>query len=305
MTDASLIPQAQPIGTYPATTLPVALPSIMGILNVTPDSFSDGGLFFAAEAATTHALEMVRQGASIVDVGGESTRPGAEPLPLEEELRRVIPVIEAIADPLRAAGAVISIDTYKAAVARRAVAAGATMINDISALRFDPEMAAVAAESGHTICLMHMQGEPRTMQERPHYDNVVDEVRAFLEGRLAFAVGAGVREEQIVLDPGIGFGKTARHNLLLLRYLHRLTELGRPILLGTSRKRFLGVVLKSEVPTDRVVGTVASTVIGFLQGAAIFRVHDVGANADALTVTRAIATAGATDPVGETVGETG
>jgi dihydropteroate synthase len=277
---------------YPFTTLPVSLPCLMGVLNVTPDSFSDGGLFFAGEAAVAHALEMAREGASIVDVGGESTRPGAERLPLDDELQRVVPVIEAVAGPVRAAGGLVSVDTYKAEVARRALGAGAAMVNDISALRLDAELAGVVAESGCALCLMHMQGEPRTMQENPHYESVVDEVRAFLEERLAFAVQAGVKEEQVVLDPGIGFGKSVEHNLLLIRHLHRLVELGRPVLLGASRKRFLGAVLGGAAPMERVVGTAATTVIGLLEGAAIFRVHDVRPNAEALAVARSVLEAG-------------
>lgn len=277
---------------YPLTTLPVSLPCLMGVLNVTPDSFSDGGLFFAGEAAVAHALEMAREGASIVDVGGESTRPGAERLPLDDELQRVVPVIEAVAGPVRATGGLVSVDTYKAEVARCALGAGAAMVNDISALRLDAELAGVVAESGCALCLMHMQGEPRTMQENPHYESVVDEVRAFLEERLAFAVQAGVKEEQVVLDPGIGFGKSAEHNLLLIRHLHRLVELGRPVLLGASRKRFLGAVLGGAAPMERVVGTAATTVIGLLEGAAIFRVHDVRPNAEALAVARSVLEAG-------------
>ncbi len=227
----------------------------MGVLNVTPDSFSDGGLFLEPEAAAAHARALVREGADILDIGGESTRPGAEPVPVEEELRRVVPVIEAIAeaDTTKAAqdGPQISIDTSKAAVAEAALAAGASFVNDVSALRADPKMAGVVASSGCECCLMHMLGEPRTMQADPKYGDVVDDVRAFLETRMAWAVRAGVAEDKIVLDPGIGFGKTLAHNLALLARLDEIAALGRPVLIGTSRKSFLGRVLTES---DRLRG---------------------------------------------------
>jgi dihydropteroate synthase len=260
----------------------------MGILNVTPDSFSDGGHFINFDDAVDHGLAMERAGAAIIDIGGESTRPGSDPVSLEEELRRTVPVTAALRPRVTAA---ISIDTCKAEVARQALAAGATIINDVSALRLDPELVDVVAQSGCGVCLMHMKGLPKTMQDDPRYDDVVSEVLAFLEQRMTWAVAHGVREQQIAIDPGIGFGKTVEHNLLLLKHLHRLTELGRPIVLGTSRKRFLGALLQAE-PNGRAVGTAATTVAGALAGAAIFRVHDVEINSQALRVARAVLEAG-------------
>lgn len=273
-----------PDAAAPATTLDLRYPCIMGVLNVTPDSFSDGGRFLAADAALEQALALVREGAAVVDIGGESTRPGSDPVGLDDELQRVVPVIEALA---ARAGVPISVDTTKAEVARRALAAGARMVNDVSALRTDPAMAEVVAEAGSPVCLMHMQGQPKTMQDAPLYDDVVGEVIAFLEERMAFAVSQGVREEQVLLDPGIGFGKTIEHNLTLLRHLDRLVALGRPVVLGTSRKRFLGAILGAE-PGERVVGTMATTVIGLLAGAHVFRVHDVKPNYEALRVALAV-----------------
>ncbi len=273
-----------PDAAAPATTLDLRYPCIMGVLNVTPDSFSDGGRFLAADAALEQALTLVREGAAVVDIGGESTRPGSDPVGLDDELQRVVPVIEALA---ARAGVPISVDTTKAEVARRALAAGARMVNDVSALRTDPAMAEVVAEAGSPVCLMHMQGQPKTMQDAPRYDDVVGEVIAFLEERMAFAVSQGVREEQVLLDPGIGFGKTIEHNLTLLRHLDRLVALGRPVVLGTSRKRFLGAILGAE-PGERVVGTMATTVIGLLAGAHVFRVHDVKPNYEALRVALAV-----------------
>ncbi len=270
---------------FPPLTLDVALPCVMGVLNTTPDSFSDGGRYFEFADAIDHALQMARDGAAIVDVGGESTRPGSDPVPLDEELRRAIPVIERLT--AAAVPAAVSVDTMKVEVARRALDAGATLVNDVSALRHDPRMAELVAERGCALCLMHMKGMPKTMQDDPRYDDVVDEVCAFLEERLRFAVERGVREDQIVLDPGIGFGKTAAHNLTLLKSLDRLVALGRPVLLGTSRKRFLGAILGAE-PAERTVGTVATTAIGAFMGAAIFRVHDVRANFEALRVVQAV-----------------
>jgi dihydropteroate synthase len=266
---------------------------VMGVVNVTPDSFSDGGLFLDAGAAIAHGVQLAAEGADILDVGGESTRPGAEPVGEEEELRRVAPVIEGLAGR-----ALISVDTSKAAVARAALAAGAGLVNDVTALRGDPEMAAVVAESGAECCLMHMLGEPRTMQLQPRYRDVVDEVKAFLEERLRFAVREGVREERILLDPGIGFGKTAAHNLELLRRLRELTALGRPLLVGTSRKSFLGRVLAdaagSEEPLDvsaRLPATLATCVLAYERGARVLRVHDVAPARAALAM--AAATLGA------------
>ncbi len=254
--------------------------TIMGVVNVTPDSFSDGGVFDDAQAAITHARRLAAEGAAIIDVGGESTRPGADPVPEQEELARVIPVIEGLA------GVQLSIDTMKARVAEAALDAGATYVNDVSAFRHDPEMAALVADRGVDCCLMHMLGEPRTMQQDPRYDDVVDDVRAFLEERLAAAVAAGIAEERVQLDPGIGFGKTLEHNLELLRRLDELAAIGRPIVVGTSRKSFLGRITGRDV-TERVPATVATTVIAYERGARVFRVHDVAATADALAVAAA------------------
>jgi dihydropteroate synthase len=265
---------------------------LMGIVNVTPDSFSDGGAFLDAGAAIAHGRTLVAEGAEILDIGGESTRPGAAPVAAREELRRVLPVVAGLAE--RGDAAQISIDTSKAAVARAALAAGASLVNDVSALRGDPEMAGVVAESGAECCLMHMRGEPRTMQDDPHYGDVVDEVRAFLEERLAFAVGEGIAAERIMLDPGIGFGKTEAHNLELLRRLGEIAALGCPVVIGTSRKGFLGGVLAraagrtEPVPVeDRLAGTVASNVLAYERGASVFRVHDVAPVRDALAVAAA------------------
>ncbi len=267
-------------------TLPVELPCVMGIVNVTPDSFSDGGLYADPARAVEQGLRLVGEGAAIVDVGGESTRPGSLPVPVDEELERVLPVVEGLAPhaPL------LSIDTTKAEVARLALDAGAGLVNDVTALRGDPAMAGLVAERRCPICLMHMLGEPRTMQDDPRYDDVVAEVTAFLEERLEAAVAAGIREEQVLLDPGIGFGKTLEHNLLLLRHLDRIAALGRPVVLGASRKRFLGALGLPE--GERVSGTVATTVLGLTRGAVVFRVHDVRPNVEALTVARAVLAAG-------------
>jgi dihydropteroate synthase len=262
----------------------------MGVVNVTPDSFSDGGLFLDAGAAVAHGRELVAQGADILDIGGESTRPGAEPVGESEELRRVRPVIEGLVGE----EVQISIDTSKASVARAALAAGASIVNDVSALRADAEMAEVVAESGAQCCLMHMRGEPRTMQRYPRYEDVVDDVKAFLEERLTFAVRAGVAEQRILLDPGIGFGKTLAHNLELLRRLRELTALGRPLVVGTSRKSFLGRLLAdaqgSEEPVavaQRLPGTLASSVMAYERGATVLRVHDVAPVHAALVVAAA------------------
>jgi dihydropteroate synthase len=260
-----------------------ARPAIMGVLNVTPDSFSDGGAFLAPEAALAHARAMVAEGADLLDVGGESTRPGADPVGPEEELRRVMPVVEALASE----GAIpVSIDTSKAVVARAAAAAGASFVNDVTAFRGDPGMAAAVAEAGADVCLLHMQGEPRTMQENPRYDDVVAEVKAFLEERLAFAVREGIAEERVWLDPGIGFGKTLDHNLELLRRLGEIVALGRPVVIGASRKRFIGT-LTGRAELDRAAGTIAANVLAFERGAHMFRVHDVAATRDALAVASA------------------
>ena len=258
----------------------------MGVLNVTPDSFSDGGEWFDRAAAVAHGRELLAQGADIVDVGGESTRPGSDPVDAEEELRRVVPVVEELAQGLPA-GAQLSIDTSKAAVARAALAAGATYVNDVSALRGDPEMTELVAGAGCDCCLMHMLGEPRTMQRDPRYSDVVSEVKAFLEKRLAHAVAAGIAEERIQLDPGIGFGKTTEHNLELLRRLDELVAIGRPLVVGTSRKSFLGRITGRDDPHQRDHGTLATNVLALERGASIFRVHDVAATRDALAVAAA------------------
>jgi dihydropteroate synthase len=257
---------------------------IMGIVNVTPDSFSDGGAYFDADRAVAHARELERDGAAILDIGGESTRPGAEPVGEQEELRRVLPVLERLADEGTAAK--VSIDTVKLTVARAAVARGARYVNDVTAFRHEPELAGFVADEGLDCCLMHMLGEPRTMQRNPRYDDVVSEVKAFLEERLAFAVGEGVAEEKVHLDPGIGFGKTLAHNLELLRRLPELLTLGRPLLIGLSRKTFLGEIT-GRPPGDRVAATVAANVLAFERGATAFRVHDVKEVADALAVAAA------------------
>ena len=258
--------------------------ALMGVINVTPDSFSDGGTYLDPEAAIAHGFELEREGAAILDIGGESTRPGALPVGVEEELRRALPVIEG----LRSAGAraALSIDTAKARVAARALEAGASFVNDVTALRGDPGMADVIATSEADCCLMHMRGDPRTMQDDPRYDDVVSEVKAFLEERLRFATDHGIAEERIVLDPGIGFGKTSEHNLELLRRIDQLVLLGRPVLIGTSRKSFLGQISGRPVG-ERLAGTIATSVLGYLGGVRIFRVHDVAAVRDALLVTAA------------------
>jgi dihydropteroate synthase len=255
----------------------------MGVVNVTPDSFSDAGLFMEPAAAIEHALRLADAGASILDVGGESTRPGAEPVSAQEEIERVLPVVEALAG----AGQRVSIDTTKLEVARAALAAGATIVNDVSAFRFSPGMAGLVAGEGAECCLMHMLGEPRTMQVDPRYDDVVSEVKAFLEDRLAFAVGEGVAEERVWLDPGIGFGKTVEHNLELLRRLDEIVAIGRPVVVGTSRKSFLGKLAGGKPEGARLPGTIATNVIAFERGASVFRVHDVAPVADALAVAAA------------------
>jgi dihydropteroate synthase len=259
-------------------------PSVMGVVNVTPDSFSDGGVHLDPDVAATAARRMLEEGAAVVDVGGESTRPGSEGVTLDEELRRVVPVLE------RLKGVPVSIDTAKAEVARRALALGAELVNDVTALRGDPQMAEVVAESGSYLCLMHMQGEPRTMQAAPAYDDVVAEVAAFLEQRLRFAVGAGIAEGRICLDPGIGFGKTVAQNFELVRRLPELAALGRPILIGFSRKSSLGRVLGDpQAKTGPLSASVAAAVAAYERGATILRVHDVREHVEALTVAAAVA----------------
>ena len=256
----------------------------MGIVNVTPDSFSDGGRLLDPDAAAAAARQMVAAGAALVDVGGESTRPGAEPVSLDEELRRVVPVLERLAG-----GVPLSIDTAKAEVARRALELGAELVNDVTALRGDPELASVVADSDAYLCLMHMQGEPGTMQLEPRYDDVAAEVAAFLEARLEVAVEAGIPEERICLDPGIGFGKTVAHNLELVRRLDVLIALGRPVLIGLSRKSMLGRILGNDrATTGSAAASVGAAVSAFERGASIFRVHDVREHVEALAAAAAV-----------------
>ena len=254
----------------------------MGVVNVTPDSFSDGGVNLAPETAVVTARRMVAEGAAIVDVGGESTRPGASPVSLDDELRRVVPVLKALG------GVPVSIDTAKAEVARRALDLGAELVNDVTALRGDPELGGVVAESGAYLCLMHMLGEPRTMQVGPRYDDVVSEVVAFLEERLRFAMDAGIAEDRICLDPGFGFGKTVEHNFELLRRLDEIVALGRPVVVGISRKRSLGRILGDpEATTGPLSASLAAAVTAYDRGATILRVHDVRETVEALTVAEA------------------
>jgi dihydropteroate synthase len=255
--------------------------SVMGVVNVTPDSFSDGGLYIDAGAAIAHGLDLEAEGAAILDIGGESTRPGAEPVDAAAELQRVLPVIEGLRE--RGVQARISVDTSKALVAEAALDAGASLVNDVTALRGDPEMAELVAARGVECCLMHMLGEPRTMQDDPRYDDVVSDVKAFLEERMAFATAAGVAEEKILLDPGIGFGKTVEHNLELLARLDELVAIGRPVVIGTSRKSFLGRVTGRPVE-NRLAASIATNVLAYERGARVFRVHDVASVRDALII---------------------
>jgi dihydropteroate synthase len=257
-------------------------PAVVGIVNVTPDSFSDGGVHLDPDAAAIAARRMLDEGAQLVDVGGESTRPGSEGVSLDEELRRVIPVLE------RLAGAPLSIDTAKAEVARRALSLGVELVNDVTALRGDPELAGVVADADAYLCLMHMRGEPRTMQEDPRYGDVASEVAAFLESRLAFAVAAGIAEERVCLDPGIGFGKTPAQNFELVRRLDVLLALGRPVLVGLSRKSSLGRLFDAEARTGSLAASLGAAVAAFERGASIFRVHDVREHVEALTAAAAV-----------------
>ncbi len=263
---------------------------VMGVVNVTPDSFSDGGQFFAPEAAITHGLEMAAEGAAILDIGGESTRPGAEPVDAAEQIRRVVPVIRGLAAKC---DAVLSVDTTLAAVAEAALAAGAHVVNDISGLRADPAMPAVARRWDAGVVIMHMQGEPRTMQKAPKYDDVVAEVAAFFAERWDFCRASGIADDRVVFDPGIGFGKTLGHNLALLRHLDRLAPDGRPLMLGVSRKSFIGKIVGSTALEDRFWSTVALTSLGRERGCRIFRVHDVRPNVEAMKMTQAILSGGA------------
>lgn len=259
---------------------------VMGILNVTPDSFSDGGLFFAHERAIAHAIEMLAQGAHIIDIGGESTRPGAAPVSPQEELERVVPVVEGIL--AKAPDAILSIDTTKASVADAAISAGAHIINDISGLGFDPDMASVAARHDAPLILMHIRGTPETMQTNTRYEDLQSELEAYFHERIDQAIAAGVEREQIVLDPGIGFGKSVEQNYQLIRDLPKLAELGLGILLGTSRKSFIGKLL--DRPADeRMMGTAASVACGAFLGAHILRVHDVAQMVDVIKVAETIA----------------
>ena len=258
---------------------------IMGVLNVTQDSFSDGGRYVTVEKAVEHGLQMIGEGAEIIDVGGESTRPGAEPVAADEEMGRVLPVIAALAEKSRC---VISIDTSKAEVARAAVAAGAAIINDVTGLRGDPAMAETVRETGAGLVIMHMQGKPRTMQEHPAYENVVREVADFFRQSFTDAVTCGIHPMNIVFDPGIGFGKSTAHNLLLLKSIEQLRVEDRPLVVGVSRKSFIGKITGSEAMEDRLWPTVALTSLAREKGADIFRVHDVRANSEALRMTEAI-----------------
>ncbi len=258
-------------------------PAVLGVVNVTPDSFSDGGRLASPAAAVAHARRLVAEGAALVDVGGESTRPGAEPVALEEELARVLPVLEGLD------GVPVSVDTSKAEVARRALELGAELVNDVTALRGDPAMGAVVAESGAYVCLMHMRGEPRTMQKAPQYDDVVAEVFAFLEERIAFAIGCGIAKERICVDPGVGFGKTPDQNLVLVRRLDALAALGCPVVVGLSRKSTLGRVLGDSGATQgTTAASVGGAVAAFERGAWMLRAHDVRETVEALAVAAAI-----------------
>jgi dihydropteroate synthase len=261
---------------------------LMGVLNVTPDSFSDGGLFFDKENAIAHGIRMFEEGADIIDIGGESTRPGSKPLELEEELRRIIPVIESLSKKVEVP---ISIDTYKSAVAQRAIEAGAEIINDISGLRFDPSLAQVAARENTPLVLMHIRGTPETMQKDIYYESLFSEILHYLKGSIQMAESAGVDPQQIIVDPGIGFGKTAEDNFLIIKNLYEFRILGKPILLGTSRKSFIGKIL-NEAAGGRLEGTLSSIAIGVLNGAHVIRSHDVLQAKKAITVADAIRLAG-------------
>ena len=264
----------------------------MGVVNVTPDSFFDGGLYFEPARAIDRALALAAEGADIIDIGGESSRPGSNPIPAKEEKKRILPVVEVLRQNN---SALISVDTTKAEVAEAALAAGADIINDISAGRFDPRMLPIAARSGAAVILMHMKGTPRTMQIAPHYDDVLGEVKAFLGERLEAAESCGLPRESVLLDPGIGFGKQLDHNLILLNNLGALAELGRPLVVGVSRKSFIGKILNIEAQ-DRLEGTIAAAVVSILRGASLLRVHDIQAVKQAVAVAEAIMSQGAAAP---------
>ncbi len=265
-------------------TLDVGTPKVMGIVNVTPDSFSDGGKYTRTEAAVAHALQLIEEGAAVLDIGGESTRPNATPVPVEEELRRVIPVIEAlVADNITVP---ISIDTYKPAVMRAAIAAGASMVNDVRGLQ-EPEALDIVAGSDAGVCIMHMQGTPQTMQDNPHYDDVVAEVKDFLRGQRDVCIQAGIQQDRIMLDPGFGFGKTRAHNIALAKALPQLLDLDCPLLVGLSRKSVLGQMTGNDVDA-RLYASIAAAVVSGMQGAHLLRVHDVKATVEALKVVAAL-----------------
>lgn len=259
-------------------------PIVMGILNVTPDSFSDGGQHLQAETAIEHARKMLEQGAAIIDVGGESTRPGATPVDAVTEIKRVLPVVTALVDM----GALISIDTTKAEVARAALEAGASIVNDVSAMTIDPEMPAIVRQYEAGVVLMHMQGTPRTMQTNPAYQNVVQDIRDWLDERATEAIAAGIPRDQIAIDPGIGFGKTLEHNLDIIANLNQFSKLGFPVLMGMSRKRFIGDLTETRIPQDRLAGSLAALTASILQGAHVLRVHDVAPSVAATKLAHAI-----------------
>jgi len=259
-------------------------PRLMGVVNVTPDSFSDGGLFLDADHAVAQGLKLIEEGADILDIGGESTRPGAEPVTVEEELRRVIPVIEGLA----ASGALISIDTRRAEVMRAAIKAGAVIVNDVTALTGDAESVAVCADAGVDVVLMHMQGEPQTMQADPTYEDVITDIHDYFRARLEVLDEAGIGVEKIAVDPGIGFGKTVDHNLMLISHIDVFHTLGTPVVLGVSRKSFIAKIDRNVPPPERVAGSVAAAIAGWDRGAQIIRVHDVAETRQALAVWQAI-----------------
>lgn len=263
-------------------------PMVMGIVNVTPDSFSDGGQFATTDTAIAHGRRLLEEGAHILDIGGESTRPGADTVSVDDEKARVVPVIEGLRDAAAKAGAYLSVDTRNAATMAAVIEAGADIINDITALEGDPASMDVVARSGLPVVLMHMQGEPQQMQDNPQYDDVVTEVREYLDARIEACVAAGIDRSLIILDPGIGFGKTVEHNLSLMKHLDDYAESGLPLLLGVSRKSFIGLLDDNVPATDRLGGSLAAALAGYSRGAAILRVHDVAATRQALMIWRAI-----------------